>query len=145
MAGMTRTDWAWLAGLFEGEGCISFTGRNSVCLAIVGTDRDIIERCRELTGVGRINEVPRLPNKTQWHWKVQVRDDVLFVLDGIQAHLGERRGARAVLARERLKHCRPTGQCDHGHPMNGENLYVSPDGRQRKCRTCHRERRRVAA
>jgi hypothetical protein len=28
--------------------------------------------------------------------------------------------------------------CDSGHPLEGENLYVTPDGR-RQCRTCRRE------
>lgn len=31
--------------------------------------------------------------------------------------------------------------CIHGHPLSGENLYVTPDGR-RQCRTCGRERDR---
>lgn len=29
--------------------------------------------------------------------------------------------------------------CVHGHPMTGDNVYVSPRGR--KCRTCHQDRR----
>lgn len=41
---MNPTTTAWLAGIFEGEGCISFTGQNSVCLDITMTDR--LANCR---------------------------------------------------------------------------------------------------
>ena len=33
------------------------------------------------------------------------------------------------------------GTCTRGHPMNGENLYISPGG-QRQCRECRRRRDR---
>jgi hypothetical protein len=33
-------------------------------------------------------------------------------------------------------------RCKHGHPLQGDNLYVSPDG-QRNCRECNRESART--
>lgn len=32
------------------------------------------------------------------------------------------------------------GQCSRGHSLSGENLWVSPDGTKRRCRTCDKER-----
>ena len=39
----------------------------------------------------------------------------------------------------RTHRCSRRTECIHGHPLAGENLYVTPDGR-RQCRACARER-----
>ncbi len=42
---MTTTDWAWVAGLLEGEGCFSFTGAGRFPrITLQMTDEDIIKR-----------------------------------------------------------------------------------------------------
>lgn len=41
----------------------------------------------------------------------------------------------------RWKGGRPRGTCNAGHPMEGDNLYVTPKG-MRTCRTCQRRRKR---
>lgn len=33
--------------------------------------------------------------------------------------------------------------CKRGHPFDEQNTYWTPSGKQRKCRTCHRERARL--
>lgn len=33
-------------------------------------------------------------------------------------------------------------ECVRGHPLSGDNLYISPDG-ERQCRTCRRDQRRA--
>ncbi len=134
---MDDSDWAWLAGIFEGEGCITFTGRNSVCLSVNMTDRDVVERCLHLTGVGSLysRSETRGRAKTLWGWQIANQDGVRQVLAGIRPWLGNRRGARADAAIQRLANCRRSGYCKRGHRMSGENLYVSPGG-QRMCRAC---------
>lgn len=139
----SAVEWAWLAGIIEGEGCIAFTGVNSIELRVNMTDFDVVKRCHTMTGVGQIvgpaihNTNPKA--KPSWGWQVARRDAVLLVLDRIEGHLGERRSQRAAEARARLANCRREGFCSKGHPMSGENLYVSPGG-QRMCLTCRRGR-----
>lgn len=138
---------AWLAGLFEGEGNIAFTGYNSVCIKINMRDQDVVRRCQEVTGAGRLYVVPeRPPRQEQLAWQVARRLDVLTILDAIEPYLGERRSARAQEARARLENCRPLGigVCKRGHPLSGENLYLAPGGQQH-CRACQqvRESRRA--
>lgn len=133
---MNDTSWAWLAGLFEGEGCISFVGVNSVLLTIQMTDRDVIERCAKITGAGNVRgPVIRPGVKDQWYWKVGKVDDILAILDEIEPYFGERRSSRCVIAQERLKLVPRKGFCKRGHPKSGDNLYISPKG-QRHCKEC---------
>jgi hypothetical protein len=39
----------------------------------------------------------------------------------------------------RRRACPPQTTCGAGHPLDGPNLYVAPNG-ARDCRTCHRQR-----
>lgn len=126
---------AWFAGLFDGEGCIAFTGRNSVALSVSMTDRDLVDRILAAAAAGSIYEVPIQGHKTQWVWRLSASGDVRRVLAALLPWFGARRSARAMLALERLNGVRRFGYCKRGHSMAGENLYVSPGG-QRQCRAC---------
>lgn len=136
-------DRAWLAGLFEGEGCISFSGRNSVTLTVGGTDRDVIARCHAVAGVGAVRLDSRRAEdgrrKPLWSWSVTRKGAVLAVFDMIESQMGSRRRSRIEEARARLTNCHARGRCRKGHPMEGANLYVSPAG-QRQCIACRDER-----
>ncbi len=132
----------WLAGLFEGEGCISFTGVNSVCLTVNSTDQDIIDRIKNVTECGFVYGpiTPTYKNaKPQFSWKVSKAADVRAVLEAILPYLGNRRTLRANDALERLKSIPKEGYCRKGHAMSGDNLYQSPGG-QRHCRACAKVR-----
>lgn len=66
----TKADLAYIAGFFDGEGCVNFTTRGKhrsvlVRVLIRNTDLSIIEHIRSLFG-GRI-EIARF--KTKPHWK----------------------------------------------------------------------------
>ncbi len=83
---LSETEAAYLAGLIDGEGCISitrtrtnasakgckrgFSYRSSVVVAM--TDHDVLEWCHRLTGVG--NVCPKRTNvarhKPAWSWSV---------------------------------------------------------------------------
>src|SRR5437660_7917080 len=109
---MDKASTAWLAGLFEGEGCISFTGKSSVCVTIKMSDRDVIERCRTVSGVGRIyGPWPRPSGKPMWEWNVYPVEDVERLLQALLPWLGERRRAKALAAVERLAEVRRPGFC----------------------------------
>lgn len=99
---MSPTEAAWLAGLYEGEGCLSRTvdnrnGNVGYALIIAMTDRDVIERLPVLTGTGNItthvHDNPRW--KPRHTWRTGRRSDIAAIIQAIRPYLGERRGADA--------------------------------------------------
>lgn len=99
---MTEAEWAWCAGLFEGEGCFSIE-KSQVLSARVRmnmTDEDVIRKIHRLTGIGTVTLRPswtaKQPHhKDQWRWNVSRMDDIEFFIKGIYEHLGERRRSKA--------------------------------------------------
>lgn len=71
---MGRTDAAWLAGLFDGEGSIVNTRRSqrgySLRITITNTCRPLLERVREVTGTGKIVNQRNATERTKacWYW-----------------------------------------------------------------------------
>lgn len=107
-------DLAWFAGLFEGEGCISFENsgkHHSVRLVVVMTDQDVLEKIEKTLGVGKVS---KSQNKTQltptgkiatptFRWRVGNKCDVERILIAIRPFMGKRRTIRIDEALERLK------------------------------------------
>lgn len=63
--------------------------------------------------------------------------------DGVRASwTPERRAAQAERSRAMAASRPLKTHCKHGHPFDGDNLYVKPNG-ARGCRTCLREQQRV--
>lgn len=133
---------AWLAGLYEGEGSLGFTGKHSVMLVVTMADRDVVERCRDLTGVGRVNGpyVHSERRRPMWTWSVGRQDHVAPILRAILPWVGERRAQRIRDGLARMEGLRRRGFCKRGHPMHGENLYRAPGNGQGYCRACMRMR-----
>lgn len=101
---ISELDAAWLAGLFEGEGCISDHGPTSVRLTIQMLDEDIIRRVSQLTHKYEPYSVDREQySKPMWYWVASWRPDVEELLHTMIPFFGERRYERALLALERLK------------------------------------------
>ena len=139
----SKAEWAWLAGIYEGEGCLTFVGKNSATLHIGMTDRDIIDRAREVAGsVGFTYVEPRGDKKTLYAWRVQKVEDLVPLLTRLRPWLGQRRGEKVDAALERLALVRRHGYCKRNHRLAGENLYVSPGG-QEHCRACQKIRDRA--
>lgn len=142
----TEIEWAWFAGWFEGEGCIGLTGVHSVRLMAPSTDRDVLERVQHLAGGTIVATKKSSPmHRPKWFWSVGHQDEVRLLLAHLKPYLLSRRLERLEEAEKRLSNVRRHGYCKHGHPMEGENLYVSPGG-QRMCRACaaRRDRERKA-
>lgn len=150
----TELDWAWAAGLFEGEGCISHGPVPGKCetrrwIQIDMCDRDVLERFWRIVGSGNepyevIRDNPN--HKNIWHWKCSSWPEVERILLKILPLLGERRAAKA---RELLADPAgtPNGEkthCAQGHEYAPENTRVRiRDGYpRRECRTCENARRR---
>jgi hypothetical protein len=107
---LTEIDLAWLAGLFEGEGCICITGskrgRKSVVLSMNMTDQDVMERVNRMFPMpsGQLKVRQRFsPDKsrqwkTQYAWYACNRTDVKQILELLLPQFGSRRRAKALEA-----------------------------------------------
>lgn len=97
---------AWLAGLYEGEGCADLRMRNEFgpypSLAIQMTDLDVLEQVKEWFGVGNISGPYQSKNpkadgslrKPQWKWAVYVGSDVATIIEYIRPWVKSRRGKK---------------------------------------------------
>lgn len=162
---MNITDSAWLAGLFEGEGCLTIERNGATRAVIRMTDRDIIDRVNDLFPCSRIQVVNPKPAKagysqprTQYAWRLGDPARVREFIGLILPWLGERRSARAA---EVLAHLdsrpgiggrnRDKTRCAQGHEYTPENTYIRPGTTHRHCRACrdqwareYRERKRAS-
>ena len=95
---MTERDAAYLAGFFDGEGCIGYYNANPdpegtpyyhVSVNIVNTDPRPINWIRELLGFGRAKAVNFADNKrrTAYQWQISKRSEVKTFLDIVRSHL----------------------------------------------------------
>lgn len=102
---------AWMAGLFDGEGCIHFVGVNAVRLKVKMADKDIIEMLRDRAGCDVSICIEKRSNPKHadaWYWQVQRGEDVVRLLTEMMPWFGARRKAKAEEALERLDRKRRT-------------------------------------
>lgn len=152
---LSEADWAWIAGLFEGEGNIDFVDRAGVKLTIRMTDRDVLQQldrlCPSPDGL-RVYPQEHPSHSTIYQWYVCRREVVQEFLAGLLAtgRLGERRAARARQAIDRLgRNGGLNGEkthCPQGHRYRGANLLTEGNGTRRckRCRTDQERSRRLA-
>lgn len=106
-----REQIVWAAGLFEGEGSVSFrrlekrAHRISCVMQLSSTDEDVVSRFADCVGCGRVTGPYR--NRQWWHgekvevgkpywsWKCQACGAVYALLAKFYPFLGERRQKRA--------------------------------------------------
>src|SRR5881397_1153779 len=122
---LTPAEWAWCAGLFEGEGTISLAKHGTNVQLMVGmTDCDVIERLDALWPSPTGPYECERPGRDIYVWQIGARDRVMGFLVGILPWLGQRRRARAEAALGLLARNRGinTDTCSRGHEMTGDNL-----------------------
>ena len=101
---MPPFELGWITGIIEGEGCIGVPQKGSVRVQVQMTDRDVIARCRDVTGIGRLyGPYTNGPHKLRYQWVVADRRDVYSLLKAVQPHLGTRRAAKAAEALAHLE------------------------------------------
>jgi hypothetical protein len=99
----------WVAGLFEGEGCISIqrapNGRPQVVLILETTDADVMERffCAVKYGNVNLSSLSGNRHKQPFRWAAGKKSEVIEILDAIADQLGERRKAQVTRALEILR------------------------------------------
>ena len=92
----------WCAGLFEGEGCITWkhngNGKMYPRLYLKMTDRDVVEKFADGVGYGNVNLVrsPRSDWKDAYAWEIAKTSEVHRILDAFLPHLGNRRAHKAL-------------------------------------------------
>tara|TARA_R100001594_G_C3992992_1_gene252834 strand:- start:535 stop:933 length:399 start_codon:yes stop_codon:yes gene_type:complete len=86
---MSETDIAYLAGLFDGEGSITYKKYRErkkkgnkvnyyncwrISMEIAMTDQSVLIWLTEVLGCGTLNKKPRKGHKMQWRWRCVFRD-----------------------------------------------------------------------
>jgi hypothetical protein len=89
-------NYAWVAGIVEGEGWFSPSKNGSVRMTIGSTDRDVLENVQKVTGLGNISKpyYRENANKPMYYWTLQRREDVKKVLLAIRPYMLSRRTAQ---------------------------------------------------
>lgn len=131
---MNEIEAAWVAGLFEGEGSISFKATSTVTLGLSSTDEDVITKLQSIVGGTIYHYTNRPERKPVWTWYLGERDKVAELLTAMLPHLGSRRSAKAQDALERLRlnkgHQRNWTHCIRGHELPAS----------RRCNKCQKVR-----
>jgi len=149
----TEIEWAWLAGLLEGEGC--FTLRKSKkgtprwpMIQLGMNDADVVKHAMEIAGVGQAREEERVRagvSKTFYKWDVTRSEDAVMVMRRILPYMGERRSERiheCIKTFESLtdygeKNFRTQTHCVRGHDFSiPGNVYIRPGDGKRRCQVC---------
>ena len=90
---------AWMAGLFEGEGCITgqFTRGDYFAprLSLKMTDYDIVRRFAEMANCGHLRE-EETGHKPALRWTCTKRQDIRRLLSLMLPYFGIRRGHKAL-------------------------------------------------
>ena len=102
--GQRYTDIVWAAGLFEGEGSITFDRNNQHTrkLSMSMTDKDVMERFVDVVGYGNLRGPYRYEksgNKLPyWQWAFSKKKEVVRILKMFLPYFGKRRSERAIEA-----------------------------------------------
>lgn len=90
-------NWAWIAGLFEGEGSIDING-NKVTLRIQMVDHDVLTKLNEMvpspSGLKRTIRTDNGNCQPIYRWHLCSKEPVTIMLEAILPHMGQRRSAR---------------------------------------------------
>jgi hypothetical protein len=134
---LSDTDAAWLAGLYEGEGCLSRRKPGTWQVTISMTDVDVVERAHDLTAIGNVRTRPPANARCQPQaaWVVTRRDDIATLMLALRPWLGVRRRERCdEMLREHaelgLGYRRTASPCEHGVAL---------------CTSCRAQERRTLA
>jgi hypothetical protein len=94
----SETQWAWIAGVIEGEGWVD---PKQPQLVVQMTDEDVVRKLHSVSSVGRFTGPKRNGKyKPTFLWGVYQRDELIYVLTAVLPWFGQRRTAEAVASIE---------------------------------------------
>ena len=95
-----KTNLSWAAGLYEGEGTVSFMNTRGYSYPLIQlsmTDKDVVQRFGDEIGYGKMYQLKTLPSgKECWRWAVGAKKEVRAVMAMLLPHLGTRRAHKAL-------------------------------------------------
>lgn len=146
---ISDVELAWLAGLLEGEGSFMFhcdpakdnqRARVIVRVAVHMTDKDVVERVRDIVGVG--NVLPRKPGKAHhkvtYRWALSAKAAAIDLMTLLRPHMGERRRAQIDACIEAVTE---NGGLRTRERHHGESLYWAGC----RCEVCCQAKRQANA
>lgn len=154
---LTEAEWAWIAGLLEGEGSFGLTDGTRPRVEINMTDYDVILRIANLLQVGKLQDVPRAKygSKDSLHLDIRKARDAVWVMQSVLPWMGNRRAMKITQILSAWE-ASPTPlapgdrtHCPKGHEYTEENTYRQPVSKRhpsggRRCRTCVRKQQSKA-
>lgn len=66
---------SYLAGFFDGEGCISVNSNGSIQLRVINTSKKVLDKFPEEFG-GKVLPRKQIVNKPQYHWSIYGEDAI---------------------------------------------------------------------
>lgn len=102
-----NTEYAWLAGLIDGEGCFQIQRRNGhvsgVTLTIGMTSLEALEQAKQISDCGSVIQLsrPTVTGKVVWRWQVSQRQ-LEILLPNILPYLVVKR-AQALDAQDMIR------------------------------------------
>lgn len=66
---------SYLAGFFDGEGCISVNSNGSIQLRVINTSKAVLDKFPEEFG-GKVLSRKQIVNKPQYHWSIYGEDAI---------------------------------------------------------------------
>lgn len=140
---ITSMNLGWVAGIIEGEGWFVRNKSTGLQICVAMTDYDTIERLKQITGIGRINErkFTEVNKKNQLQWTVGKRSDVVDLLNQILPLMSIRRSGQiqevldiAKIRDEEVERRKLEFVC--GHPKTEDNTYIFKKRNIAACKTC---------
>ena len=95
---MDPTQQAWAAGLFEGEGSITYRSGGYFQLQMSMTDFDVIRRFGQIVGIDKYYTKPKRKehHKDQLVWYCKKKSEIIRILELFLPYFGDRRAHKAL-------------------------------------------------
>ena len=96
------TQIAWAAGLFEGEGCITYRDKDhkQPYIKMNMTDFDVIRKFQDVVGCGSTYPVHKSRENPKWKdqllWREGNKNQVIRILSSFLPYFGTRRAHKAL-------------------------------------------------
>lgn len=126
---MTEAEKGWVAGIIDGEACISaYFKIPAPQIAVRMVELDTIKRLQELTGVGRVTKWEAGSGTyMMWSWVVLRKQDVAALLTELLPYLYTKQDQawhllRILAIKESHKPCRPWPVCVYEHAKRVKDL-----------------------
>jgi hypothetical protein len=95
---------AWIAGFYEGEGCLEQTSLHGFRISIASTDLDVLIKAQSFMESGTINPLKKYKehHKDAWRYRLGDKKTVSKLLQNMLPWLGNRRAYDALNALDKM-------------------------------------------